>query len=158
MKTNVLVLSLVLVLIASLAVAADFSGEWKLDKSKSEISEGRGRSGATKLVVKQEADKMVIERTGQGRNGEYAREETITTDGKENELEGFRGSTRTATANWSEDKETLTISSFMKMERNGETFEITTKEVWQLDGKNLVLNSEMKSSRGERKSKLVYTK
>jgi hypothetical protein len=153
-----MVLTLAFVLLASFAFAADFSGEWKLDKSKSDLGEGRGRFNATKLVVKLDDEKIVIERTGQGRNGEITREEILTLDGKENELEGFRGSTRTVTAKWDEKKETLSISSFMKMERNGETFEITSNEVWKLDGKELVLNSEMKSPRGERKSKLVYGK
>ena len=69
---------------------ANFSGEWSLNKEKSEMGERRGRMTSTKLVVAQDSDKINIKRTGQGRNGEYTREEEITLDGKENELEGFR--------------------------------------------------------------------
>jgi hypothetical protein len=158
MLNKIVVITLSLVLSASMLFAVDFSGTWTLNKDKSEMGEGRGRFNSTKLDVKQNDKEITIERTGQGRNGEYTRTATITLDGKENELEGFRGSTRNVTANWSDDKKSLEIASLMKMERNGEQLEITSKEVWKMDGDNLVLDLEMNSPRGERKSKLVYNK
>ena len=158
MRTKLMVFTFVLVLTASLTFAADFSGEWTLNKDKSEMGEGRGRFLSTKLVVTQDDSKITIARTGQGRDGEVTREESLTLDGKENEVEGFGGSTRTVTAQWADENKTLTISSFMKMERNGEEFEITSKEVWKFDDKNLVIDSVINSPRGERKSTLLYEK
>lgn len=141
----------------------NFSGTWSFNKDKSETgSEGRGpRMAATKLVVKQEKDKIVIERTGQGRDGEtFTQKEELTLDGKENKVEGFGGRERTVTAKWTDEGKTLTISSLMIFERDGEEFEMKSIEVWSLgeEGKDLVINSTRNSPRGERKGKLVYTK
>ena len=158
MLNKILLVTVALFLTASLVFAVDFSGTWTLNKDKSKMGEGRGRFNSTQIVVKQETEKITIERTGQGRNGEFTREETLTLDGKENEVEGFGGATRLVTATVSEDKSTLTIASVMNRERNGETFKATSKEVWKMDGDNLVLDTEMNSPRGERKSKLVYDK
>ncbi len=159
MANKLLLVAGILLFTAHLVFAVDFSGEWTLNKDKSDTGEGRrGRFYATKLDVKQEVNKISIERTSQGRNGERTRSATISMDGKENQLEGFRGSTRIVTANWSDDKESLVIASEMKMEREGNTFEMTSKEVWKLEGGTLVLETEMKSPRGERKSTLIYDK
>jgi hypothetical protein len=153
----------VLILVVSLLFAEEgkvnFSGEWSLNEDKSELGEGRGRFMSTKLVVKQEADKISIERTGQGRDGEFTRTEEITLDGKENELEGFGDTMRKVTAKWTDDGKTLTISSFMEFYRDGNPIEITIKEVWTLkEESTLSVASSMTSPRGERSSNPVYDK
>ncbi len=143
----------------------NFSGTWSFNKDKSEAGgdggRGPGRMASSKLVVKQEKDKIVIERTGQGRGGEtFTQKEELTLDGKENKVEGFGGRERTVVVKWTDEGKTLTISSRMIFERNGEEFEMKSSEVWSLDneGKDLVINSTRNTPRGERKSKLVYTK
>ncbi len=143
----------------------NFSGTWSYNKDKSETGgeggRGPGRMASTKLVVKQEKDKIVIERTGQGRDGEtFTQKEEITLDGKENKVEGFGGRQRTVTAKWTDEGKTLTFSSVMVMERDGNEFEMKSSEVWSLaeEGKELIMNSTRNTPRGERKSKLVYSK
>ena len=137
----------------------NFSGNWTIDEGKSDFGEGGGRFFSSKLVVKQESNKINIERTGQGRDGEFTWAEEITLDGKENELEGFGGSTRRVTAKWMDEGKTLNISSFMVFEREGNSFEINTSENWSLTEKNVLsIGSTMSSPRGERNSNLVYNK
>ena len=47
----------------------DFTGEWALNESKSDLGEGRGFA-AFKIVVNQEGNTLTIERTRAGRDGE----------------------------------------------------------------------------------------
>ena len=80
-------------------------------------------------------------------------------DGKDNELEGFRGTTRTVTAEWSDEDKTLTFSSFMEFERGGQSFDITATEVWCLKKKKVLsIESVVETPRGSRESTLVYEK
>lgn len=167
MRTITSILMVLSLLIAGCVLAGEekvnFTGEWSFNQDKSETDGGGRRRSmvSTKLEVKQEENKLAIKRTGQNRDGEEViREEQITLDGKENELEGFGGRTSTVTAKWSDDGKTLTITSLMVFERQGSEIKITSTDVWALmeDGKVLSINSTRSSSRGERKSTLVYDK
>jgi len=138
---------------------ADFSGQWTLNESKSNLGEG-GAFAAFKIAVKQEGNTITIERTRTGRDGgERTSSDTLTLDGKENVNEGERG-TSTSVLTWSEDGTTLTIKSKREFDRQGETFEMNSTEVWTLaeDGKILKIQSDISSSRGERSVTLVYDK
>ena len=137
----------------------DFTGEWTLNEDKSDLGEGRVFA-AFKLTVKQEGNTIIIERTRAGRDGEErTTSETLTLDGKENINEGERGSS-TSVLKWSDDGTTLTIKSKREFNRQGETFEMNSTEIWTLaeDGKTLKIQSDMSSSRGERSATLVYEK
>jgi len=137
----------------------DFTGEWVLNESKSDLGEGRAFA-AFKIAVKQEGNTITIERTRTGRDGEErTNSETLTLDGKENIDEGERGSS-TSVLSWSEDGNSLTIKSKREFNRQGETFEMNSTQVWTLaeDGKVLKIQSDISSSRGERSSTLVYDK
>jgi hypothetical protein len=83
----------------------------------------------------------------------------LTLDGKENINEGERGSS-SSVLTWSDDGSTLTIKSKREFNRQGETFEMNSTEVWTLaeDGKVLKIQSDISSSRGERSVTLVYEK
>lgn len=137
----------------------DFSGEWKLNEDKSDLGEGRAFA-AFKIAVKQEGNTLIIERTRSGRDGEErTSSETLSMDGKENINENERGSS-TSVLTWSEDGNSLTIKSKREFNRQGETFEMNSTEVWILaeDGKLLSIQSDISSSRGERSATLVYEK
>jgi hypothetical protein len=145
--------------ISSAADNPDFSGQWTLNESKSDLGEGRFFS-APKMNVKQEGNTITIERIRSGRDGqERTSSETLTMDGKEQVSEGERGNTTTV-ASWSDDGTTLTIKTKREFSRQGETFEMNTSEVWTLaeGGKVLKIQSESSSSRGERSATLVYDK
>ncbi len=161
---QVLTISMILVLLAIPSYSftgdkTDFTGEWTLNESKSDLGEGRAFA-AFKIVVKQEGNTLTIERTRTGRNGEErTNSETLTMDGKENINENERGSS-TSLVTWSDDGTTLTIKTTREFDRQGETFEMNSTEVWTLaeDGKVLSIQSEISSSRGERSATLVYEK
>lgn len=137
----------------------DFTGEWTLNESKSDLGEGRFFS-AMKMTVKQEGNTITIDRTRTGRDGgERITSETLTLDGKENINKGENRSS-TSIVTWSDDGTTLTIKSAREFSRQGETFEMNSTEVWTLaeDGKILNIQSDTSSSRGERSVILVYEK
>ncbi len=137
----------------------DFTGEWTLNESKSDLGEGRAFA-AFKIVVKQEGNTLTIERTRSGRDGEErTNSETLTMDGKENINESERGSS-TSVVTWSDDGTTLTIKATREFNRQGETFEMNSTEVWTLagDGKTLKIQSDISSPRGERSVTLIYEK
>ena len=139
----------------------NFAGEWILDMDKSEIPEGRGgRRGraATKIVITQEENKLVVESTSTNRDGEERIiQATYTLDDKECENEMYN-TTSKSTAEWSADKKSLEINTEATFSRNGEDFKINMKNTWSLENSNLSINSVRSSSRGDRESKLVYVK
>ena len=152
--------SLLLIPAASFAgEKTDFTGEWTLNEDKSDLGEGRAFA-AFKIAVKQEGNTITIERTRMGRDGEErTNSETLTLDGKENINESERGSS-SSVLKWSDDGSALTITSKREFNRQGETFEMNSTEVWTLaeDGKILKIQSDISSPRGERSVSLVYEK
>ncbi|MBA7550903.1 hypothetical protein ES705_43433 [subsurface metagenome] len=168
MKQNKIFQMLVMAVICSLLLIptssfagekVDFTGEWTLNESSSDLGEGRFFS-ATKMTVKQEGNTITIERTRSGRDGqERTRSETLTMDGKEN-INKNENRSSNSIATWSDDGTTLTIKSNREFNRQGETFEMKSTEIWTLDkdGKILKIQSDTSSSRGERSVTLVYDK
>jgi hypothetical protein len=85
-------------------------------------------------------------------------EETYTLDGKESVNPMFNTSKK-STAVWAADKKSLTVSSVMTFEMNGESNTIKTVEVYKLsDAATLSIDSQSSSSMGERKATMVYDK
>ena len=146
---------------AILSQNADFSGTWSLNKNKSQSGEGGARGGAAvKLAIEQEGNNLSIDRTNLRRSGEeFTVSEKYTLDGKECENTLFRR-TKKSTATWSGDGKSLTISSTMVFEREGQQMEINTTEIFTLanSGSSLSINYTAKSARGERKNIFIYDK
>ncbi|RXK62330.1 hypothetical protein ESA94_04780 [Lacibacter luteus] len=139
---------------------ANFSGEWKLDESKSELGNAAGRT-ARSLKAEQKENDLTISRTTPGFNGgnPVTTTFTVTYDGKTTESEGFGGSKRKSTAKWSDDGSTLTINSVMTFERDGQTMEFKSVETWSLTSEGLLsVVTQTTSSRGESTTKAVYSK
>ena len=144
----------------TIAQKPNFSGTWGFNEDKSELGEGGFRGAAVKLMIKQEGNNMSIERVSQRRDGEeFTTTEKYTLDGKECENPA-RNTTRKSTVTWSEDSKSLTISSTMVFEREGQEMEMKTSEVLSLtdDGKSLSINSTSMTPRGEMKRTYVYDK
>lgn len=159
--------TLIFLLIGSMIFAdegqVNFSGEWAFNQDKSETGggRGRGRMATAKLVVTQNADKIIIERSGKRRNGdEFSYKEELPLNGKETKLENSFGADVTASAKWTDGGKTLTITSTTVFNRNGREFEMHSTNVWSLleNGKVLSIASTRTTPRGERNSKLVYDK
>lgn len=146
---------------ATLIINADFKGEWSFNEGKSKLSEGRFRMNAQTIKVSADGDALVIERTSATPNGETrTTTEKITTDGKSSESTVFGNSKKVSTAAWSASGEELTINSTTNFERDGNTFEIKSVEIWKLldGGKALSLDVTTTSPRGETKNTFVYDK
>ncbi|MGC9471428.1 MAG: hypothetical protein ACP5D1_07780 [Bacteroidales bacterium] len=138
----------------------DFSGTWKLNESKSSTDEGRFRMGTPTLTVTQKENEMKVDRIMRGRDDqERTFTSTYSLDGKETSQEAFRGTT-TSVAGWSDNGKSLTITTTRKMERDGQTMEMKTTEVWTLTegGNSLTITSTSNTPRGEMKVTLVYDK
>jgi hypothetical protein len=146
---------------ATIIVNADFKGEWSFNEKKSKLSEGRFRMNAQKIKVTADGDAIVIERTSNTPNGESrTSSEKITTDGKPSESTVFGNNKKVSTAAWSASGEELTINSTTNFERDGNTIEIKSVEIWKLldGGKSLSIDNTTTSPRGETKNTFVYDK
>jgi hypothetical protein len=145
------------------APVVNFSGEWKLNESKSELGQFGGRGAARSLkITSSDANGIAIERISTNQNGEsVTRKESLTFDGKEAESAGgFGNSKRKATAKWSDDGKSMIISAVTTFEREGQTMEIKQKETWKLsdNDQTLTIEATSSSSFGESTMKLVYEK
>ena len=136
----------------------NFSGDWTLDREKSELGEGgpgRGRGmGMGSFSITQEGDSLVVKRKVEFQGEERTFESRYTTDGKENVNVGFRGNSTKSKTHW-ESAELVTESV---METSNGTRE--TKEVRSLsaDGKVMTVETTIKGGFGEGTRKLVYNK
>jgi hypothetical protein len=143
----------------TVAYRANFSGDWKLDESKSELGEFGGRV-ARSFKVEQKENEITIARTTPGFNGgdDVTSSVTLPFDGKVIESEGFGGSKRKSTAKWSDDGLTLTISNTTIFERDGQTNEFKSTETWSLKDGSLSVVTNSNSPAGERITKAMYKK
>jgi len=171
----------VLLLFVAAALGQDakpnFSGDWTLDREKSDIGEGGPRGGGPRgggpreggprggpgggrgmgmgsFSIIQEGDSMVVKRKLEFQGEERTFESRYTTDGKENVNEGFRGNSTKSKTHW-EGAKLITESV---METPNGTRE--TKEVRSLspDGKTMTVETTAKGGFGEGTRKLVYNK
>jgi hypothetical protein len=152
---------------------ADFSGKWTLNASKSDMgqppqgqgqpSQGRGQRmggfGGGDFTATQEANLLTVERTRTGQDGQSM---TITSkytlDGKVSVNTTGRGESK-STANWSADGKSLTILTTRTFERDGQSMEMKSNEVWTLTGPStLSIVNTMNTPNGERKTSMVYDK
>lgn len=142
------------------AQRTSFTGDWKLDESKSELGEFGGRI-ARSVKAEQKDDAITVTRTTPGFNGgdPVTTSVSLPFDGKVVESEGFGGSKRKSTAKWSEDGKILMINSTMNFERDGESFEFKSTENWTITPDGLLsIGATTKSSRGESSTKAIYKK
>jgi hypothetical protein len=140
----------------------DFSGEWKLNQNKSEMGQ-YAPIVPLKIKAEQKTDALAITKTTTGfdGSGELTASETLGFDGKQVESKIAPGnSKRTASAKWSADGQTLTITYTLMLDFNGETTEVKGTETWALsnEGKTLTITNTSTSSFGENTYKGVYEK
>ena len=141
-----------------MADRANFSGDWKLNESKSELGE-LGGFVARSLKVEQKENAVTITRTTPGFNGgdPVTTTVTLTYDGKITESEGYAGSKRKSTAKWSDDGSTLTVNNTITFERDGQTNEFKSTETWTIKDGLLSIVTHSNSPRGEATIKAIYT-
>ncbi len=140
--------------------AANFSGAWAYNESKSVLGEGGFRMISQTVTITQNDKTFTLERSFRGQDGEDRKmTETYTLDGKESVNPVFNTSKK-SNAVWSADKKVLTVTSSMVFEMNGEQNEIKSVEKYKLGdaGKSLTIESKSSSSMGERIYTLAYDK
>lgn len=143
------------------AQKSNFAGSWTLNEVKSPMPENGFRMGATKMTATQDDQKLSLERTYKGRDGEdVISKEVYTFDGKESENLFFQTMKRKSIATWSADGKVLTINSVTLFERDGETTEMKSSETWKLSDNlsELQMEASFTSPNGDMKSTLVYDK
>lgn len=136
----------------------DFSGSWSLNDGKSNFGDSQFRRAALKITIEQKDNDMTLEKMMTVRSGQtFNFEEKLTLDGKECE-NSVNNRVRKSRANWTEDGKSLTISTMMVFEREGQSIEINTVEIYKKsdDGNNLIIDYTSSSPRGEMKETLVY--
>ena len=156
----VVIAAITLLSFRALPDRANFSGEWKLDESKSDL--GQFANYAPRVIkITQTADSVTIAKTAPTMNGDDATNtETLSYDGTQTKSTIFGTSTRTASAKWSDDGQALTITYDLMLEFNGQNTEIKGTEVWTLadDGTTLVSQNNSSSSFGDVQAKGIYKK
>lgn len=155
---SLLVPALLLLSFTKMADRAIFSGDWKLNESKSELGDFSGFV-ARSLKVEQKEKDITITRTTPGFNGGDPVTTTVVLsyDGKITESEGFGGSKRKSTAKWSDDGLTLTINNDITFERDGQTNQFKSTETWTIKDGLLSIVTHSNSPRGETTTKAIYT-
>lgn len=128
----------------------NFSGTWKQNNEKSSL-----RSDAPVWIHKvahNDPDLKVVTIITGGRGESAPRENSYTTDGKEQVTKDREGDEFTRSVKW--DGNTLV---FLTVEKEGANT-ITTREVWTMseDGKTLTKTRHTSSYRGERDQRYVY--
>jgi hypothetical protein len=137
---------------------SNFSGSWAFNETKSNLGEGNFRR-ATQLTVAQDGNNLSVDRVRTNQDGEeITTSEKFTMDGKECVNTTGRGPSK-AFVTWSDDGKTLNFSITRTFDRDGETIEMKSTEVWTLtDAKTLSVFSTFTTQDGERKTTLVYDK
>jgi hypothetical protein len=155
MKTRGIFAVAALMLLACTAIALEkpsFTGEWKMNPSKSDFGMMPAPSSMTQKITHSEPDLRVVS-TQVGQQGEFTSDSKYTTDGKEC-VNKFREFERKSTLKWEGD--ILVIES--KMDIQGTA--VTISEKWSLseDGKTLTINRHFSSPQGEGDAKTVLEK
>ncbi len=158
-KAGSLILSAIFISMSlSAQVAANFTGSWTFNESKSKMAEDGQRMLAKKLNIIQGENSITLERIFISESGDERKMiDTYTLDGKES-VNPLFNTTKKSIAVWSEDKMHLRVSSVIVLNMNGQTNEIKILEEYHLDddGNNLVIDTKSSSVRGERKATIVY--
>lgn len=143
-----------LLLLAALPALAkpNFTGDWKLNTSKSKFGDFPAPDSMT-YKVKHDEPKLTndTKMTGQF---EFEQHLNFTTDGKESTNEGFQGSTSKSIVKW--DGDTLLIDTKATFGDN----EINISQKWTLsaDGKTLTVLQSFKGPQGDLQQTYVFDK
>lgn len=153
MKKFTFIMSGLLISLLSFAQSPDFSGKWSLDATKSKLNSEFSMAPG-KMTIEQKGNNLKMEKISNFQGESFTTTEQYTLDGKESTNTGFMDSQRKSTVNWSDDKKSLNILSKIAFDGG----EVNITETYKMDGKNLVVESNSKSSFGDSSETYFYTK
>jgi hypothetical protein len=144
---------------------ASFYGEWKLNKSKSELAGqfpvcifGEGdRMFSNTMKIAGYKDFLTVHVTSSSPEWPPVKtEEKLIFDGKERKATVFGHPRDESTARWSDDGQTMIVNSLKSFYTKGKEPDVKVREVWKLinDGKSI----SVQVNAGENIRKLVYDK
>jgi hypothetical protein len=137
---------------------ADFTGTWKLDKSKMPVT---GTFPIlTQIQINIKGDSLLTERfydTGDGQ--EYPFVENLTLDGKESMITIYE-MPRKSKANWIEKDVSLTLESTTTANGANGPSDFKSTETWKVDNANNILTISFKnnSESGELEGDFIFNK
>ena len=143
----------------------NFSGEWKLNESKSNYGKfplcifGGDRRRSKIMKIATYADFLTVDVASASPDGALVtRQEKLVFDGKQNEATYVGVQRNKSSAGWSGDGQTMTVHSVRSFDKNAKTADFTVIEVWKLidGGKSIAIEVNEKSKSGEHKMMLVY--
>ncbi|MFD2574057.1 hypothetical protein ACFSUS_25700 [Spirosoma soli] len=148
---------------------ANFSGEWKLNESESELDRQfpicifgeRDHIVSKTMKIAEHADFLTVEVVNSSSNGALiTRQEKLFFDGKESEAIVVGSPREKSTARWSADGQTMTVISVRSFATIAEEPDFKVTEVWKLinDGKSISVQVNPSSISRENTMKLVYDK
>lgn len=154
MKHLAFVLALVWISSAAFGQKANYSGEWKLNESKSELSYDFSLAPASLSIT--HTRKALDTKTVNVFNGqELVSESHISLDGKECENVGFGESVTTSTAELDKDTQAILIITKGSAEGVGDW---TFRQNMMLKDGNLVIQFEASSDMGDMAETYVFDK
>lgn len=153
---------LLMVLVAASAAAkANFSGSWVMDKSR---SEGLPPEMEQTMTVTQEGDKLALETTLINGDEKQSVKDSYTLNGVAEDFTPRPGAGATGkgkrTAKWAADGNGLEVLEEAKFETPDGDASTTMKRKWSLsaDGKTLVIELQFNGPNGEVVSKRTFVK
>jgi hypothetical protein len=154
MKKSVVLLAVLFISVLVSAQGFDFSGNWKLNSSKSKLGD-QFSMAPKEIIVVQKGNDLSLEKHSEFQDQQFTINDKFTLDGKECINDGWMDSKKKSTAVWSADKKSLKISSKIAMQDGGE---MTISETYKMDGGNMVIEMSASSSYGDMSETQVYDK
>jgi len=154
MKNLAFVLALVLFSSVAIAQKVNYSGEWKLNESKSELGYDFSLAPIS-IAIEHTKKTLDMKAVNVWEGQEYVNESHLTLDGKENENTGFGGSVTTSTAEVDKKTKAITIVTNGDSEGIGDW---TSTQLMSMKDGNLVIEFEAASQMGEMTETYVFDK
>ena len=155
MKRTLAFFAILLISGVALVNGADFSGNWKLNTTKSKLND-QFSMAPKEVILGQQDNELNVEKHASFQDQEITIKDKFTLDGKECINSGWQDSQKKSTAVWASDKSSLTITSKLAIGGGGE--EMTIVEVYKMDVSNLVIETKASSSYGEVAETQVFDK
>lgn len=160
MKTkSIFGLTILLMLFTSISLSAqkpDFSGEWKLNREKTALTDNSLFLAG--ITIKIKADSLFTSRVYENANGEqYPFEENATLDGKEAKITIFEMPRVTKATGITADG-SINVESKTTFYNNGSEDNLVAKEIWKIAGTMLTIEFTNSMSAGSGTGTLYFNK
>ena len=132
----------------------DFSGEWKLNRSKSKLN-AEFSMAPTQVILTQKGNSLTSVRTSSFQGETYTQKATYTLDGQDSKNIGFGDSELVSQASWTDDGRSIVIKTTVPMMDGGT---MTINETYGMDGGSLTIQNQFEGPWGESSETWVFDK